>query len=161
MIENIQREGTLTLPSDQEILMQRVFRTTARKLFDMWTIPEHVREWYGVRSSTVTVCEIDLRIGGSWRWVIVTPTGMEVVFSGEFTEIDAPYRFVRTERYEAIPGGEPAVVTFLFQEDNGYTTLSMRMRFPDKAGRDMCLRSGMELGVREIYLNLDRLLERD
>jgi uncharacterized protein YndB with AHSA1/START domain len=156
MIDSIQREGTLTLPSDLEIVMTRVFNTTARTLFDVWTKPEHVRKWYGVRSTTVTVCDIDLRVGGAWRWVVARP-GMECAFSGVFLDVDPPRRLKRTEWFEAIPGAE-SIVTLTFDEKNGQTTLTMNMLFKDKAGRDMCLQSGMEQGVKECYQKIDELL---
>ena len=102
MIESAQRESTLTLPSDREIVLTRVFDAPrAHILFEVWTKPEHVRKWYGVRSTTVTVCEIDLRVGGAWRWVVAKPGGMEIAFSGVFLEIDPPRRLKRTEVFES------------------------------------------------------------
>jgi uncharacterized protein YndB with AHSA1/START domain len=157
MTDTLQGEGTLTLPSDREIVMQRVFNAPARILFDIWTKPEHVRKWYGVRSTTVTVCDIDLRVGGAWRWVVTDPKGMEIAFSGVFREIDAPRRLVRTERFEAMPG-PGCIVTLSFDEKDGQTTLTMHMLFENKEQRDGCLRSGMELGVKEVYQNIDKLL---
>ena len=156
MIDSAQRETTLTLPSDTELVMTRAFQAPAQILFDMWTKPEHVRQWYGVRGTTVTVCDIDLRPGGAWRWVVARDA-MEIAFSGVFREIDPPRRLVRTERFEAMPG-PGAIVTLTFDENGGQTTLTMHMRFPSKADRDVCLRSGMELGVRECFQNIDRLV---
>lgn len=157
MIDSIQREGTLTLPSDLEIEMKRVFRTSARTLFDVWTKPEHVRKWYAVRSTTMTVCDIDLRVGGAWRWVVAKPNGFEIAFSGVFREIEAPHRFQRTEYFEAIPDSG-SIVTVTFDEQDGQTTLTMNMLFEDKEHRDGCLKSGMELGVQECYQKIDELL---
>jgi uncharacterized protein YndB with AHSA1/START domain len=156
MIDSAQRETTLTLPSDTGLVMTRAFQAPAQTLFDMWTRPEHVQRWYGVRGTTVTVCDIDLRVGGAWRWV-VTRGSMEVAFSGVFREIDPPRRLQRTERFEAMPG-PGAVVTLTFDESGGQTTLTMHMLFESKADRDVCLRSGMELGVRECFQNIDRLI---
>jgi len=156
MTDTIQREGTITLPSDREIVMQRVFNAPARTLFDVWTKPEHVRKWYGVRSTTVTVCDIDLRVGGAWRWVVTKPQGMEIAFSGVFLEIDPPHRLQRTECFEGMPG--EALVTLSFDEKDGQTTLTMHMLFENKEQRDGCLHSGMELGVRECYQKIDELL---
>src|SRR5579871_3281168 len=109
-----QREVGISLPTEREIVMERVFKAPARVLFDVWTKPEHVRKWYGVRGPTVTVCDIDLRVGGSWRWVVSRP-GLQVAFSGEFLEIDAPRRLQRTERFEGMPG-PGCVVTLIFDE---------------------------------------------
>ena len=157
MIDSVQPESTLTLPSDREIEMTRVFNAPAQILFDVWTKPEHVKQWYGVRSTTVTVCDIDLRVGGAWRWVVTKPGGMEIAFSGVFVEIDPPRRLQRTERFEAMPGGE-ALVTLTFDEAGGRTTLTMNMLFDRAEDRDVCLRSGMDLGVKECFQNIDKLV---
>lgn len=151
-----QREVGITLPSEREIVMERVFRAPASTVFDVWTKPEHVKKWYGVRGTTVTVCDIDLRVGGSWRWVVSRP-GLEVAFSGEFLEIDPPRRLRRTERFEGMPG-PGCVVTLTFDEKDGETTLISKMLFQSKAERDACLRSGMEHGIIECYQNIDKLL---
>jgi uncharacterized protein YndB with AHSA1/START domain len=157
MTESVQRESTLTLPSDRELVMTRAFNAPAPILFDMWTKPEHVRKWYGVRSTTVTVCDIDLRIGGAWRWVVTTPQGMEIAFSGVFREIDPPRRLQRTEIFEAMPG-PGAIVTLTFDENDGQTTFTMHMLFENKQHRDICLRSGMDVGVRECFQKIDELI---
>jgi uncharacterized protein YndB with AHSA1/START domain len=157
MIDSTQRESTLTLPSDLEIAQKRVFNAPARALFDVWTKPEHVRQWYGVRSTTVTVCDIDLRVGGAWRWVVTKPHGLEIAFSGVFLAIDPPHRLQRTEVFEAMPGAG-CVVTLTFDENDGRTTFTMHMLFESKEHRDICLKSGMELGIRECYENIDKLL---
>jgi uncharacterized protein YndB with AHSA1/START domain len=156
MVDSLQREMTLTLPSDREIVMTREFKAPARTLFEVWTKPEHVRKWYAVRGTTMTVCEIDLRVGGAWRWVITRP-GLEVAFSGVFREIDPPHRLQRTEVFEAMPGAE-SLVTFTFDEKDGQTTLTMNMLFKSKQDRDVCLRSGMELGVKECFQRIDELV---
>jgi uncharacterized protein YndB with AHSA1/START domain len=157
MTGSTQLETTLTLPSDREIEMRRVFNAPADILFDVWTKPEHVRKWYGVRSTTVTVCEIDLRVGGAWRWVVTKPNGPEIAFSGVFREIDRPRRLQKTELFEGMPG-PGAIVTLTFDEKDGRTTLISNMLFETKADRDACLRSGMELGVRECYQKIDDLV---
>jgi len=156
MVDSLQREMTLTLPSDREIVMTREFKAPARTLFEVWTKPEHVRKWYAVRGTTMTVCEIDLRVGGAWRWVIARP-GLEVAFSCVFREIDPPHRLQRTEVFEAMPGAE-SLVTFSFDEKDGRTTLTMNMLFQSKQDRDVCLRSGMELGVKECFQRIDELV---
>jgi uncharacterized protein YndB with AHSA1/START domain len=137
--------------------MQRAFSAPARILFEVWTKPEHVRKWYGVRGTTVTVCDIDLRVGGKWRWVVTKPQGMEIAFSGEFLEIDPPHRMQRTERFEGM-AGEGCLVTLTFDEKDGQTTLTTNMLFQSKAERDVCLKSGMELGVKECYQKIDDLV---
>ena len=157
MIEALPSESTITLPSDRELVLKRAFNAPARALFEVWTKPEHVRKWYGVRSTTVTVCDIDLRVGGAWRWVVTKPQGIEIAFSGVFLEIDPPRRLQRTERFEAMPG-PGAIVTLSFDEKDGQTILTSHMLFESKQERDICLKSGMELGVRECYQKIDELL---
>ena len=157
MIEGAQLESEITLPSDRELVLERVFAAPAHALFEMWTKPEHVRKWYAVRSTTMTVCEMDLRVGGAWRWVLTKPQGFEIAFSGVFLEIDPPRRLQRTEVFEAMPGAG-SIVTLSFNENDGRTTLTMRMLFECQEHRDMCLKSGMELGVREYYQKIDELL---
>jgi uncharacterized protein YndB with AHSA1/START domain len=156
MVDSLQREMTLTLPSDRELVMKRSFNAPARILFEVWTKAEHVRKWYAVRGTTMTVCEIDLRVGGAWRWVL-TRNGMEIAFSGVFREIDPPRRLQRTEVFEAIPGAE-SLVTATFDEEDGQTTLTINMLFKSKQDRDGCLQSGMELGVKECFQKIDQLV---
>ncbi len=157
MTANLQREMTLTLPTDREIVMQRAFNAPARTLFEVWTKPEHVRKWYAVRGTTMTVCDIDLRVGGAWRWVLVHPKGGEIAFSGVFREIDPPRRLQRTEVFEAMPGAG-SLVTLTFDEKDNQTTLTINMLFESKQDRDVCLRSGMELGVKECFQRIDELV---
>ena len=156
MVDSLQREMTLTLPSDRELVMQRSFNAPARILFEVWTKPEHVRKWYAVRGTTMTICENDLRVGGSWRWVL-TRNEMEIAFSGVFREIDPPRRLQRTEVFEAIPGAE-SLVTLIFDEEAGQTTLTINMLFKSKQDRDSCLQSGMDLGVKECFQKIDELV---
>lgn len=157
MTASSQREMTLTLPSDREVVMTRAFNAPARILFEVWTKPEHVRNWYAVRGTTMTVCEIDLRVGGAWRWVLVHPKGGEIAFSGVFREIAPPHRLQRTEVFEAMPGAE-SLVTLTFDEGDGQTTLAINMLFKSKQDRDVCLKSGMELGVKECFQKIDELV---
>jgi uncharacterized protein YndB with AHSA1/START domain len=157
MTESLQREMALTLPSDREIVMTRAFNAPARILFEVWTKPEHVRKWYAVRGTTMTVCDIDLRVGGAWRWVLTHPKGGEIAFSGVFREIDPPHRLQRTEVFESMPGAE-SLGTLTFDEKGGQTTLTINMLFKSKQDRDVCLRSGMELGVKESFQKIDELV---
>jgi len=150
-------ESTLTLPSDREIVMQRLFKTSAQTLFDVWTNPQHVRQWYAVRGTTMTVCDIDLCVGGKWRWVITRPPSLEVAFSGVFREIESPHRLQRTEVFEMMPGSE-SIVTFTFDETGDQTTFTMHMLFDNKQSRDICLKSGMEFGVKECFEKIDALV---
>src|ERR1700683_501453 len=156
MVDRFKRESPLTCPSDREIVIQRAFNAPARTLFDVWTKPEHVRKWYGVRKTAVTVCVITLRVGGAWRWVLTRP-GMEMAFSGVYREIDPPRRLQRTEMFEGVPGSE-SVVTLTFDEKDGQTILTMHMLFQNKQHRDAALQSGMELGIKECFQKIDELV---
>jgi len=153
MLNATQPKTLLTLLDDFEIVMQRSFEASPETLFDVWTQPKHVRNWYGVRGTTVTICDIDLRVGGAWRWVVTRPPSMEIAFPGVFLEINRPHSFRRTEKFEGYSDNE-CIVTVSFAEQAGQTMLTMSMRFGSKEERDGCLKSGMELGVEECMNNI-------
>ena len=98
--------ATVTLPSDREIVITRVFDAPAALVFRAWTTPELVRRWWGFETSPLVICDIDLRIGGSWRYVTRDPDGTELGWHGEYREIDAPHRIVSTEVFEGYPDAE-------------------------------------------------------
>jgi uncharacterized protein YndB with AHSA1/START domain len=148
---------TLTFPSDRETVITRAFNAPRRLVFDAWTMPEHVRHWYGPRHLTLTVCEIDLRPGGAWRYVVQAPDGSEYGFSGEYREIAPPERPVYTEGFEAMPGAD-YLVTTTFDEQDGKTTLTSRLLYKSQEHRDGHLNSGMEPGMRETLERLDEHL---
>lgn len=146
----------ITTPSELEIVVTRVFDAPRSLVFEAWTKPEHVRNWYGLRSMETHICEIDLRPGGTWRWGQRGPDG-EVVFSGVYKEIAPPERLVYTEAFEQMPG--PALeVTLTFDEQAGKTTLTSTSRCPSVEVRDAILGSGMEYGTREQFERLDEHL---
>src|SRR5258708_29204146 len=93
----------MTLPSDREILIERVFNAPRRLVFEALTTPEHVARWYGPRAMTLTSCEIDLRVGGAWRYVLRDPAGNDFAFSGEYKEIVPPERLASTANYAGTP----------------------------------------------------------
>lgn len=148
------RRGTavVTLPSDTEILISRVFDAPAALLFRAWTTPSLVRRWWCCDQSEWLVCDIDLRVGGRWRYVFRTE-GMEVGFHGEYREIDAPHRLVSTEVFEGMPDGE-ALNIISFDEADGVTTMRTLVRHTCREHRDAHLNSGMETGMQ---IALDRL----
>ncbi|MEU4495484.1 SRPBCC family protein [Streptomyces sp. NPDC023998] len=150
---------TLTTPSDLEIVITRDFDAPRSLVWEAWTKPEHVRRWYGLRSMTTTVIEIDLRPGGAWRWGQAEPNGQEVVFSGVYKEIVPPERLVYTEGFEQMPGSGETVVTLTFEEKDGRTTLTSTSVWPSMEVRDVAMASGMEWGVIETYARLDELLD--
>ncbi len=157
-IESPRREATISLPSDRETVITRVFDAPAAVVWEAITKPEHVRRWYGLRSMEMPVCEIDLRPGGKWRYAQTAPGGGdEFAFSGEYREIDAPNRLVSTEEYEAMPG-TGYLVTVTLTEEDGQTTLTSHLQYRQQEHRDGHLQSGMEGGMNESYQRLDELL---
>lgn len=146
---------TLTFPSERELVMTRVLNAPRELVFVAMTQPEHVRHWYGLREHTMTVCEIDLRVGGRWRFVTQMEGGSEFAFSGVYQEITPPERVVFTEGFEALPGHD-YVVTSTFTEEDGKTTLTNHILYQSQADRDGHVGSGMEAGANVSY---DRLAE--
>jgi uncharacterized protein YndB with AHSA1/START domain len=157
MTESKPSTVTVTLPSDLEIAVTREFAAPRRLVFEAFTRPEHIRRWWGPRSLTMTVCDVDLRPGGAWRFVQRMPDGQEVGFRGVYQEIVAPERLVHTFIFEPMPEHD-AVVTVLFEERNGKTTVTETTRHKTKFGRDGHLNSGMEEGMTDSYARLDELL---
>ena len=148
----------VTTPSDLEIVMTRAFDAPRDLVFEVWTKPEHVRHWWGLRSSSMIHCEADVRPGGSWRYVTREENGDEVPFRGVYREVTPPERLVYTEIYDVEPfnTGDPAVNTVTFTEEDGRTIMTCTTLCPSKEVRDYILGSGMEIGAAESY---DRLAE--
>lgn len=150
---------TLDLVGDRELRITRSFEAPARIVFEAITRPEHVRRWWAPRSrGQMLECEVDLRVGGAWRYVMRTNTGMEVGFSGKFLEIEAPTRLVQTEIFDPFPD-TVSVVTVTLREADGRTTLESRVAYPSKEVRDQVLSTGMEHGMRESYRQLTEVAE--
>jgi uncharacterized protein YndB with AHSA1/START domain len=148
---------TVTLPSDLEIVMTREFQAPRRLVYEAFTRPEHLKRWWGPRYLELSVCEVDLREGGSWRFVQRAPDGQEFGFRGVYQEIAPPERLVYTFIFEPMPEHD-AVVTIVFEERIGRTTLRQTTRHKTKFGRDGHLNAGMEEGVIDSYARLDELL---
>ena len=144
----------LTFPADCETVITRSFAAPRAVVFAAMTQPDHVRQWYGLRDHTMTVCEIDLRVGGKWRYVMQMPDGNEIAFSGEYLEIVPSARLVFTEWFEAIPGSD-YVVTATYTEQDGQTILSSHLRYRTPEHRDGHVNSGMEWGMRQTFARLD------
>jgi uncharacterized protein YndB with AHSA1/START domain len=141
----------VTLPTDEEILITREFDAPKHLVYKAWTTPELVSQWWPGRRGEMKSAEIDLRVGGTWRYVMVASGGHEVGFHGEYREIVPNERIVNTEVYEGIPGGDddPALNTITFTEADGRTTLDLLTRVSSKEVRDMIIDSGMEGGMQE------------
>lgn len=128
-------DATMTKSGDRELVIQQVFDAPRALVWEAMTRPEHVREWYGKRSMTTIVVDIDLRPGGAWRCVQTTPSGDEYAFSGVYREIDPPNRLVFTEGFEMMPD-HGYVVTATFDEADGKTTLTSRLEYRSQQDRD-------------------------
>jgi uncharacterized protein YndB with AHSA1/START domain len=139
----------VTLPTDQQILITREFDAPKHLVYEAYTTPELVKRWWHAKRGEATIAEIDLRVGGAWRYVMITDDGLEVGFHGEYREIVPNELIVSTEVYEGAPGGEPAVNTVTFTEEDGRTTLTILMQAPSKEVRDMIIDSGMEAGLQD------------
>ena len=140
----------VTLPTDEQILITRDFNAPKHLVYRAYTTPELVKRWWAGQRGEVTGVEIDLRVGGRWRYVMVANEGFEVGFHGDYREIVPDERLVFTEVYEGVPEeGEPAVVTVTFTEVDGRTTLTMLTDVPSKEVRDLIIDSGMEAGMQE------------
>jgi uncharacterized protein YndB with AHSA1/START domain len=140
--------AVVTLPTDEQILITREFDAPARLVWEAWTSPELVRRWWHAERGEMTTCEIDLRVGGAWRYVMVTPDGFEVGFRGEYREIVPNERLVSTEVYEGFPDAE-ALNTLTLTEADGRTTLEILVQHQSKEHRDGHVDSGMEAGMQD------------
>jgi uncharacterized protein YndB with AHSA1/START domain len=142
--------ATVTLPTDEQILITREFNAPKELVYKAWTTPELVKRWWNAKRGEVTVAEIELRVGGAWRYVMVTDDGFEVGFHGEFREIVPNERIVATEVYEGMPDAE-AVNTVTFAEVDGRTTLTILVQHSKKEHRDAHIESGMEAGMQDAF----------
>ena len=140
--------ATVTLPDDEQILITREFDAPRHLVYRAWPTPELIKRWWSGERGERTVAEIDLRVGGVWRCVMVTDGGFEVAFHGEYREIVPNERIVATEVYEGMPEGE-ALNTVTFAETEGRTTLTMLVEHASKEARDAHIGSGMEVGMQE------------
>ena len=146
--------AVLTLPTDTQILITREFDAPRHLVYKAWTTPELVKRWWHAKRGEATIADIDLRVGGKWRWVMITDDGLEVAFHGEYREIVPNERVVYTEVYEGVPVPEgeeeqAAVVTMTLTEKNGRTTATLLSELPNKEVRDMIIESGMEGGMQD------------
>jgi uncharacterized protein YndB with AHSA1/START domain len=149
------RRATVTLPSDNEILITREFDAPKHLVYQAYTTPELVKRWWHANRSVVTLAEIDLRVGGAWRSVAQSDDGSEVGFHGEYQEIVPNERIVSTEIYEGAPGGEATLNTVTLSESDGRTTLTILVQAPSKAIRDAIIDSGMEAGMQDALALLE------
>ncbi len=145
--------ATVTLPTDEQILITREFDAPRHLVYKAFTTPELVKRWWNAKRGEVTVAEIDLRVGGKWRYVMMADE-FEVGFHGEYREIVPNERIVSTEFFEGVPEGvseedATTVNTATFTESDGRTTLTILVQAPSKMTRDAIIESGMEAGMQD------------
>ncbi len=149
----------VTTPSDREIAMTRVFDAPRRLVFDAYTKPELLKRWLGVFGGwSLVVCEIDLRVGGTYRYVWRNSDGSEMGMRGVYREVVPPERIVSTESFDEPWYEGEAVGTVAFAEQGGKTTLTMTLRYASQAVRDAVLKSPMQSGVAQSFDDLAKLL---
>src|SRR5712671_4016175 len=150
--------GTLkvTTPTDREIVMTRVFDAPRRLVFDAFSKPELLKRWFGPRGWSLVVCDVDLKVGGGFRFVLRGPDGKQMGMRGVYREIVPPERSVHMESFDDYPG--ESQVTAVFVEEGGKTTLTATVLYESKEVRDAVIKSGMEHGAAEIYDKLAELL---
>jgi uncharacterized protein YndB with AHSA1/START domain len=146
--------ATVTLPTDEQILIRREFDAPRHLVYKAWTTPELVKRWWHANRGEVTEVEIDLRVGGKWRYVMIADDGTEVGFHGEYREIVPNERIVSTETYEGLPEGVSeedgtTLNTATFSEADGRTILTLLVQAPNKISRDAIIESGMEAGLQD------------
>ena len=150
---------TVTTPSDCEIRMTRLFDAPRDLVFEAMSQPEHIKQWWGRLGEgySVPVCEVDLRVGGAWRFVNRHPKG-EAAFHGVYREINPPERVVFTEIFEEFPDAE-SVVTAVLTEERGKTRITATVRYPSVEVRDAVMQSGMAHGAAISYDRLEEVAQ--
>ncbi len=147
-------KARVTLPSDSEILITREFDAPKKLVYKAWTTPELVKRWWAGHRGEMTSVEMDVRVGGRWRYVMLVRGAHEIAFHGEYREIVPDERIVNTEVFEmpgadALPEADAPLVTATFTERDERTTLTLLTATSSRAVRDMIINSGMEGGMQE------------
>jgi uncharacterized protein YndB with AHSA1/START domain len=149
-------EVSVGLPSDREIEFTCRFHRSARLLFEAWTKPEHLRQWWGCEGSSITHCAIDLRVGGSWRLIMRMADGSDHPFLGTYREILHPHRLVYTECYDMSQFGRPEwLTTVTFEETEAATLVTHTIRHQSREARDGHLQAGMQEGMVQTLMRLN------
>ena len=154
------RKAVVTTPSDLEIRSERVFDAPRERVFAAWTDAELIPQWWGLRSTTTVVDELDLRVGGAWRFVERMEDGSEVGFHGSYREVEPPERLAYSFEWEGMPG-HVSVDILTFEDLDGHTRLTARTLFHTIEDRDGMIEAGMEKGMNETFDQLDELLSKD
>jgi uncharacterized protein YndB with AHSA1/START domain len=157
----VKNTGTLkiTTPTEREIVLTRVFDAPRSLVFDALTKPELLRRWHGPRGWSLVVCEVDLKVGGAWRFVSRGPDGAEMSLGGVYREIVPPERLVVAVQVNSRHCvQEDSIVTTVLDEDRGRTTLTSTVLYPSREIRDAVIKSGMEHGAAQGYDKLAEVL---
>jgi uncharacterized protein YndB with AHSA1/START domain len=152
------RKAVVTLPTDTQILITREFDAPKDLVYKAYTTPELIKRWWSGDRGEVTIADVDLRVGGSWRYVMTANGGFEVGFHGSFREIVPNERIVSTDVFEGMPEGE-AVETATFTEADGRTTLTILVQHQNQQHRDAHINSGMEGGMNEAFDHLEQVAQ--
>jgi uncharacterized protein YndB with AHSA1/START domain len=148
--------AVVTLPTDTQILITRDFAAPRHLLYQAWTTPDLIKQWWHAKRGRVTLVEVDLTVGGRWRWVMVANAGFEVAFHGVYRELVPNERIVATEVFEGAPDAE-AVTTTTFAERDGRTTVTILVQHQKREHRDAHINSGMEDGLQDALDLLEQL----
>jgi uncharacterized protein YndB with AHSA1/START domain len=145
------RTAVVTLPTDSQIKIVREFNAPRHLVFKAWTTPELIKRWWNAKRGVVTLAEVDLRVGGKWRWVMMADGGFEVAFHGEYREIIPNEHIVYTEAFEGVPNADESATlnTLTLVEKAGRTTATMLSEAHTRELRDLILGTGMEDGMQD------------
>jgi uncharacterized protein YndB with AHSA1/START domain len=157
----VANKGTavVTLPTNTQILITREFEAPKHLVYQAWTTPALIKRWWSAKRGEVTVADVDLRVGGTWRWVMVTDDGFEVAFHGAYRELIPNERIVSTEVYEGFPEADAeALNTLTLTEKDGRTTLSILVQHKSQEHRDAHINSGMESGMQDALDLLEQVV---
>jgi uncharacterized protein YndB with AHSA1/START domain len=159
MTETTSGTAKVTLPADHQILITREFNAPKRLVWKAYTTPELIKRWWSGEKGTVTSAEVDLRVGGKWRYVMTANPGFEVAFRGEYREVVPDDRLVNTEIFEGIPDPDDhaGLVTVTLTEKDGRTFMEMLCEYRDMTDRDAVVESGMESGMQESMDALEKV----
>jgi uncharacterized protein YndB with AHSA1/START domain len=148
----------ITVSADAPVIeFQRVVAATPALVFELWTNPDHLRNWWGPRDHELVSIDIDLRVGGRYRYVHRAPDGVEHAFHGTYRELDPPRVLVQTTVYESAPDNQ-SLDHYTFDEHPGGTLIRCRSEHSSLAVRDMYVDGGMERGLAESHRRLDALI---
>ena len=161
-VQQLGNERTKAYTDGPDLVMERVFDAPRELVWTVMNDPAQVTNWWGPRGHSATVEAMDLRVGGTWRWVGHTPDGRDVPFTGEYLEVDPPSRLVYTEIFDVPPFNEPgsaAINTITYEDLGGRTKVVARSRFPSVESLDGALSTGMIGGALEAYDRLGELID--